>query len=129
MVVRIPATLIALGLGLALDAGAFALARAAGLAWVPIVLLPLAAATAGFVAGRWGLRPPPVPGFAVGLIIIAVQIGLAFGAAPEIRPYAEPGLLLLQVIAAMAGGRTGALLARRATQPAAPAEPEFTPLS
>ena len=91
MVVRIPATLIALGLGLALDAGAFALARAAGLAWAPIVLLPLAAATAGFVAGRWGLRPPPVPGFAVGLIIIAVQIGLAFGAAPEIRPYAEPG--------------------------------------
>jgi hypothetical protein len=129
MVVRIPATLIALGLGLALDAGALLLARMTAMPLAPIVLLPLAAITAGFVAGRWGLRPPPVPGFAVGLFIIAIQIGLAFGSAPEIRPYAEPGLLLLQVIAAMAGGRTGALLARRAAHPAAPAEPEFTPLS
>jgi hypothetical protein len=128
MVVRIPAILVALALALALDAGTFALASAPVFSAAPIALLPLWAMAGGFMAGRWGLRPAPVPGFAVGLLLTATQIGLASGYVPELRAYIEPGLTLLQIIAAITGGLIGTLLARRAGRPAAQAEPEFTPL-
>jgi hypothetical protein len=129
MVVRIPATLVALAFVLALDAGTFLLARMPAFADAPIALVPLWAAAGGFVASRWGLRPPPVPGFAVGLLVVATQIGLASGYAPELRAYLEPGLTLLQVIAAITGGLIGTLLARRANQPQTRVEPEYTALS
>jgi hypothetical protein len=127
VLVRIPATLVALALGLALDGGTFALSRRLALDLAPIALLPLWALLAGLVAGRWALRPPPVPGLAVGLLLGAVQIGLAFGAVPAIRPYAEASLVMFQVMAAMSGGLAGLVVARRASQP----RPEFglTPLS
>src|SRR5690242_17128224 len=99
MTVRIPATLVALALVLALNAGTFLLANTLMFANVPIALLPLWAAVGGFVAGRWGTWLAPVPGFAVGLLVVATQIGLATGQLPELRAYIEPGLLLLQVIA------------------------------
>ena len=126
MVVRIPATLVALALVLTLNAGTFLLARMPACTDVPIALLPLWAAAGGFVASRWGLRPPPVPGFAVGLLVVATQIGVASGYAPELRVYLEPGLTLLQVIAAITGGMIGTLLARRANQPQTRAKPEYT---
>jgi hypothetical protein len=129
MVVRIPATLVALALALALNAGTFMLTGTLIFARVPIALLPLWAAAGGFVAGRWGAWPAPVPGFAVGLLVVATQIGLATGQLPELRAYIEPSLMLLQVIAAITGGMIGILLARRASQPQARVETEFTPLS
>jgi hypothetical protein len=129
MVVRIPATLVALALTLTLNAGTFFLARMPALAYLPIALLPLWAVAGGFVASRWALRPPPVPGFAVGLLAVATQIGIAAGYAPELRAYLEPSLTLLQVIAAITGGLIGTLLARRANQPQARAKPEYTALS
>ena len=128
MVVRIPATLVALGLGLGLDAGTFALARGLALDRAPIALLPLWALLGGFAAGRWGERPPPVPGLAVGLMLCAVQIGLAFGYLPALRAHVEPALLMLQVMASMSGGMAGVVAARRANQAPQP-ELEYTPLS
>jgi hypothetical protein len=127
--VRIPAALVALGLVLALNAGTFALASMPIFMQLPIALLPLWALCGGFVASRWATRPPPVPGFAVGLLVIATQIGLASGYAPELRAYVEPGLILIQVIAAITGGLVGTLVARRATEPVAHAEPEYTAFS
>jgi hypothetical protein len=127
MVVRIPATLVALALALSLNAGTFMLARTLAFANIVIALLPLWAAAGGFVAGRWGAWPAQVPGFAVGLLIAATQIGLAAGYLPELREYIEPTLTLIQIIAAITGGMIGTLLARRANQPEA--RPEYTALS
>ena len=104
MVVRIPATLVALALALALDVGTFMLAGRLVFTNVPIVLLPLWAAAGGFVAARWGAWPAPVPGFAIGLLIVATQIGLIGGYLPNLRGYIEPSMILLQVIAAITGG-------------------------
>jgi hypothetical protein len=129
MVVRIPATLVALALALALDAGTFMLTGTLIFASVPIALLPLWAAAGGFVAGRWGAWPAPVPGFAVGLLVVATQIGLATGHLADLRAYIEPSLMLLQVIAAITGAMIGTLLARRAGQPETRAKPEYTALS
>jgi uncharacterized membrane protein YfcA len=70
-----------------------------------------------------------VPGFAVGLLVVATQIGLSTGHLAELRAYIEPHLLLLQVIAAITGGMIGTLLARRASQPEARAKSEYTALS
>jgi len=129
MVVRIPATLVALALVLGLDAGMYMLIGWLVFASVPLALLPLWAAAGGFVAGRWGAWPAPVPGFMVGLLVVATQIGLATGQLPELRRYIEPSLLLLQVIAAITGGMIGTLLARRVNQPEPRVEPEYTALS
>ena len=129
MVVRIPATLVGLALALALNAGTFMLTGMPAVANLSIALLPLWAACGGFVAGRWSIRPAPVPGFAVGLLVVATQIGLAAGYAPELAASIEPGLTLLQVIAAITGGMIGTLLARRAGQPETRAEPEYPALS
>jgi hypothetical protein len=68
----------------------------------------------GFVSARWSLRPPPAPGFAVGLLLVACQIGAAFGPYPELQAFLDPRLLLLQMIASMSGGLTGTVLVRRA---------------
>ena len=127
MVVRIPATLVALALGLGLDAGTFALARGFALDRAPIALLPLWALLGGFVAGRWSVRAP-VPGLAVGMMLCAVQIGLAFGYLPDLRAHVEPALLMLQIMASMSGGLAGVVAARHASQPPQP-ELEYTPLS
>jgi len=129
MVVRIPATLVGLALALALNAGTFILTRILSPTHLSIALLPLWAACGGFVAGRWNTRPAPVPGFAVGLLVVAVQIGLAAGYAPELAGYIEPALTLLQVIAAITGGMIGTLLARRAGEPETRAEPKYPALS
>jgi len=129
MMVRIPATLVALALVLALDAGTFMLTDMRLFANMPLALLPIWAAAGGFVAGRWGAWPVPVPGFTVGLLIVATQIGLATGYLPELRAYIEPSLLLLQLIAAITGGMIGTVLARRASQIEACVEPEYTALS
>jgi hypothetical protein len=129
MTVRIPATLVALALALALDAGTWMLARTLVFARAPIALLPLWAAAGGFVAGRWGAWPALVPGFALGLLVVATQIGLATGYLPDLRAYIDPSLLLLQLIAAITGGMIGTLQARRAVQIEAHVEPEYPALS
>ena len=129
MTVRIPATVVALALALALDAGTWMLTGTFVFARAPLALLPLWASVGGFVAGRWGAWPAPVPGFAVGLLVVATQIGLATGYLPDLRAYIEPSLMILQVIAAITGGMIGTLQARRASQPAAHVEPEYTALS
>jgi hypothetical protein len=124
--VRIPATLVALVLALGLNAGTFALAQASMLAQLPIALLPLWASAGGLIAGRWGKRTPPVPGFAVGLLLVACQIGAARGVYPQIQAFISTRLLVIQIIAAISGGMTGTLLARRFRQAEAP---EYTPLA
>jgi hypothetical protein len=129
MVVRIPATLVALALVLALNAGTFLLTSTLIFASVAITLLPIWAAAGGFIGGRWSARPAPVPGFAVGLLIVATQIGLATGQLLDLHAYIEPRLMLLQVIGAITGGMIGTLQARRASQPQARAETELTPLA
>jgi hypothetical protein len=96
---------------------------------VPLALLPLWAAAGGFVAGRWGAWPAPVPGFTVGVLVVATQIGLATWQMYDLRAYIEPSLLLLQVIAAITGGMSGTLQARRASQPETRVEPEYPALS
>jgi len=126
--VRIPATLVALVVAMGLDAATFALASMPPFADLPITLLPLWAAAAGLIAGRWSLRTPPVPGFAVGMLLVATQIGCASGAYPELQPFMFPQLLMIQIVGAIGGGMTGTLLARRAQQDRAP-EPEYTALS
>lgn len=113
MVVRIPTTLVALALSLALDAGVFALAQQLALDDAPIALLPLCALAGGFVSGRWAPRPAPVPGLSVGLMLAAVQIGLAFGYLPVLRAHVAPSPIMLQIMAAMCGGLCGTILARR----------------
>ena len=129
MTVRIPATMVALALVLALDAGSWMLTGTFALARSPLALLPLWAAVGGFVAGRWGAWPAPVPGFTVGLLVVATQIGLAIGYLPGLRSLIEPSLLLLQVIAAITGGMIGTLQSRRAAQPKVRVEPEYTAFS
>lgn len=128
MVVRIPAVVVALALGLALDAGTFALAVTLNTAAVAIVLLPLWAALGGTVAARWAGRTAPAPGLAVGVMLVACQLGAAFGPYPAIQPLIDPRLLLLQLIAALGGGMIGMVLVRRAAGSAQPA-PTLTPLS
>ncbi len=128
MVIRIPATLVALALALALDAGTFALARFEPLALAPIVLLPLWAGAGGFVSARWRDTNAPAPGLAVGLLLVASQFGAALGPYPELLALLDPRLLLLQLIAAMSGGLSGAILARRSSQASQP-NPELTPLA
>jgi hypothetical protein len=127
MVVRIPMALLALALALGLDAGTFALTYRGVSDQAPIALLPLWALVAGWIAARWESRAVPVPGLSVGLLIGAVQIGLAFGAMPQLRAYADAGLIMIQVAAAMSGGLIGTIAARRATQPQP--DLEYTPLS
>jgi hypothetical protein len=126
--VRIPATLVGLVAALALSAGTFALAELADLARLPIALLPLWAGLGGLIAGRWQLRTPPVPGFDIGMLLVASQIGAALGAYPDIGAFIQPQLLIIQVIAAISGGMIGTLLARRAGQVGRP-EPEYTSLA
>lgn len=127
MIIRIPATWVALALALALDAGTFALARFGPLALAPIVLLPLWAGAGGFISARWRDPNAPAPGLAVGLLLVASQIGATLGPYPELAAYLDPRLLLLQLIAAMCGGLSGAVLARRLGQ--ARHNPEFTSLA
>jgi len=115
-------------MALALNAGTFVLAQASMLAQLPIALLPLWASAGGLIVGRWGKRTPPVPGFAVGLLLVACQIGATFGVYPQIRAFMSPRLVLIQVIAAIGGGMTGTLLARRVNQ-TVPPEREYTPLT
>jgi hypothetical protein len=126
--VRIPATVVALAIALALDAGTVALAQVSMFARLPIAFLPIWASTGGLIAGRWGTRTPPVPGFAIGLLLVASQIGAARGAYPQIQAFIGPQLLMIQIIAAISGGMTGTLLARRVSQAEAP-EPEYRALS
>jgi mannose/fructose/N-acetylgalactosamine-specific phosphotransferase system component IIC len=126
MVVRIPATLVAIAYGLALDAATLLMAQRLGLELAPIALLPLWALLAGIIAGRWARPPAPLPGLAVGLHLGAVQIGLAFGAVPSLRPLADTSLVMIQVMSAMSGGLIGTILARRASQQP---EIEYSPLS
>lgn len=111
MVVRIPATPVALVLTIALGAGAHWLARWASLPRLPIALLPVCTAIGGFVATRWALRPPQVPGFAIGVLGVAVQLGLGLGAGRGLLAFVEPSLAVLEVVAAICGGLIGALLA------------------
>lgn len=126
--VRIPATLVGLALALALGIGTFELAEWSGLWQLSIPLLPLCTALGGFVAGRWALRPPPVPGVAIGVLVVAVEIGMGMGQNAGMLPFVEPGLALLQVIAAITGGMVGTLMARRTLQPDPRPEAEYTAL-
>jgi hypothetical protein len=127
--VRIPATLVGLALALALCIGTFELAEWSGLWQLPIALLPLCTALGGFVASRWALRPPPVPGFAVGVLVVAVEVGLGMGQDSRFLAYVDLGLALLQVIAAISGGMVGTLLARRTLRSDPQPEAEYTALS
>lgn len=127
MVIRVPATLVALTLALPLNIATFALANLEPFALWPFALLPIWAGVGGFVATRWGLRTPPAPGFAIGLLLVACQVGATFGPYPELLPFLDPRLLLLQIIAAMSGGLIGAVLVRRSGQAAQP-KPGYTPL-
>lgn len=122
---RIPAALFGLGLALVLGALAWLGGRTLGRPELAPALLPLCAALGGYVAGRWEERTPQVPGFSVGLLAVAVRMGLALGLGLDLLAFVLPTGALLEVIAATTGGMLGALGARRAAQ----LRPEYTPLS
>jgi hypothetical protein len=84
--------------------------------WLLIVLLPINAAVGGVIGGRWAMRPAPAPGFAIGLLSVAVQMGLGMRAGGSILTFITIDEALLQIIAAITGGLIGTVLARRAGQ-------------
>jgi hypothetical protein len=125
--VRVPATLVGLALTLALSYATFMLTWWLAIPQLPIAMLPAWAVVGGLIAGRWALRPPPVPGFAVGLFVVAVEIGAGLGLGGNPMLFVEPRLALLQMISAISGAMFGTLLARRPQEPEP--QPEYTPLS
>jgi hypothetical protein len=124
-VIRIPVALVGLALALALGALATLAARALARPELGPALLPLCAAFGGYVAGRCSLRLPQVPGFSVGLLAVAVRMGLALGMGLDLLAFVMPIGALLEIIAAITGGMIGALAARRAAQ----MQPDLTPLT
>ena len=126
--IRVPAPLVGLALALVLGALTFLLARLAGRADLPTILLPACSAAGGFVAGRWANRPAVVPGFSVGLLAVAVRLGLGLGLGLGMTAFVSPSLALLEIVAAITGGMAGMLAARRA-EPHQRTKPEYTPLS
>jgi hypothetical protein len=125
--VRIPAILVGLAFALGLGCATFMLSWRFAIPQLPTALLPVWTALGGMVAGRWAQRPPPVPGFAIGLLVVAVEIGVGLGLAGNLLLFVDPRLALLQVIAAISGGMLGTLLARRLEQEPQP-QPEYRPL-
>lgn len=124
--VRIPATPVGLGVALVLGA----LVAIAALRWnapaLAIVLLPLCTALGGFVAARWALRQAPVPGFAIGLFFVAVQLGCGLGIRRDLFAFVTIDVALIEVIAAITGGMLGSLLKRRAESDAREPDPEYS---
>src|SRR5512145_1844311 len=122
--VHIPAILIALLLVLGLGSATVMFTNWADMWLLPFLLLPLWTAIGGFVATRWALHPPQVPGLTVGLISIAVQIGLGLGIGNIILRIVEPRLIMLELLAALSGGLVGSLLSSQGEQIVTQPEPE-----
>jgi hypothetical protein len=105
--VRVPATLVGLFVTLLLHSATVTLAYHVQQPWLLIVLLPINAAVGGVIGGRWAMRPAPVPGFAIGLLSVAAQMGLGMSASGSILIFVMIEEVLLQIIAAITGGCSG----------------------
>ena len=125
--IRVSATLVGILLGLTLAALVFLAGYYTRNAALRTVLLPVCAAVGGYVAGRWSERGGPSSGFAVALFSLATRAGLGLGLGGGLLAFVQPQLALLEIAAALAGGITGALAARRAT-PQSVIRPELTSL-
>jgi hypothetical protein len=112
--VRVPSTVVGVFCAVALDLLVFALARLVGRPELLTALLPFCALAGGFVAGRWAGPLALVPGFAVGIITVAVRLGLGLGLGLGILGFVWPPLALLELVGATVGGMTGLTMARRA---------------
>jgi hypothetical protein len=107
--IRIPTVIVALCVGQMLAALAGLLALVLAHVWPLIVFLPLIAGISGFISARYSQEQAMVPGFAVGLIGLAVHVGLGLGGGvPSLA-----GLLIqiapCELLAAIAGGLIGSI--------------------
>ena len=122
--VRVPAVLIGLIVAYGLGAVSFVIAGMLQDSRVLVVALPLIAWAGGFVAGRFAQRPAPVPGMAIGLMVLALRAGIGLGGFNDILLLINPAVALLELIAAITGGLMGTMLMRR-TNRVPVHEPEY----
>lgn len=118
--IRVPAVLVGLMCAYGLSAVAFMLAMIVGDGRALIVLLPVIASIGGFIDGRWSVQPSPVPGLAIGILILAARLGLGLGMHDNLLQYIDPIVAMLELIAAVTGGLMGTVVTRRLTQQHAP---------
>lgn len=128
--IRIPAMLVGLGLTIILGILSFIVASILASYWLLFFLWPLCTAIGGFVSARLALRIPPVPGFAVGMLSVAFQVGLSIAVG-----YDNISLIvftlwfpIVQIMTSIVGGVIGAFIASRASEPATQPEQQQTPL-
>lgn len=128
--IRIPATLVGLGLTIMLGVVSFIAASILTYYWLLFILWPLCTTIGGFVSGRLALRVPPVPGFAVGILSVAFQIGIstAFVYDNTFQIVFTPWLPILEIITAIIGGLVGTLIAHQANRAKTQSEQQRTPL-
>ena len=116
--IRIPATLV--GLGLTVILGILSLVVASILTYYSLlfVLWPLCTAIGGFVSARLALRVPPVPGLAVGILGVAFQVGLSVAVNYEnVLPIVFTlWFPIVQIMTSIIGGVIGAFMASRASK-------------
>ena len=122
--IRVPAVLVGVICAGVLTALAFLVAARLGDRQMLVVALPMIASAGGFIAGRWAARPAPVPGLAVAMIMLAVRLGLGLGLYDTLFGLVDPGVALLELIAAITGGLMGTMIVRRLTHQPAP-KPDF----
>lgn len=122
--IRVPAVLVGAVCAGVLTILAFLVATWLGNRQILVVALPMIASAGGFIAGRWAAKPAPVPGLAVAIIMLAVRLGLGLGLYDALFGLVDPGVALLELIAAITGGLMGTMIVRRLAQQPAP-EPDF----
>lgn len=122
--IRVPAVLVGVVCAGVLTILAFLVATWLGNRQMLVIALPMIAGTGGFIAGRWAAKPAPVPGLAVAIITLAVRLGLGLSLYDALFGLVDPGVALLELIAAITGGLMGTMIVRRLAQQPAP-EPDF----
>ena len=122
--IRVPAVLVGLICAYGLAIVAVIAARLLSDDRLLIAALPIIAGFGGFIDGRWSGRPAPVPGLAVGILILAARMGLGLGMHDDLAFYIDPIVAMLELIAAVTGGLMGTIIVRRQTQQYAP-KPEY----
>ena len=130
MMIRIPATLVGLGLALILGILSLIVASVLEYYWLLFFLWPLCTAIGGFVSARLALRIPPVPGLAVGLLSIAFQVGMSIAVNYNnvLQIIFTPWFPILQIIMSIVGGVIGALIVSRTNKPVTQSEKKQAPL-
>lgn len=122
--IRVPSTLVGLVTAYTLAVLAFLAANTFGNEQVLVACLPLIAGVGGFISARWADKPAPIPGLAIGVLILAARIGISLGLHDTMFDYLNPIVALLELIAAVTGGLMGTVVMRRLVQQPLP-KPDF----